>query len=105
MRILFDHNIPAPLRRYLSGHQVDTARERGWEGLNNGELLGAGERNNYEVFITADQSIRHQQNLTMRGIAILVLTDNLWPNVRQKTEEVLQAVNLLEPGQYREIEI
>ena len=105
MRILFDHNVPAPLRRYLSGHQIDTASERGWEALSNGSLLTEAEGNNYEVFITADQSIRHQQNLTRFRIAVLVVTDNLWPNVRQKTEEVLQALNLLEPGEYREIEI
>ena len=105
MRILFDHNVPAPLRRYLSGHQIDTARERGWEALSNGSLLTEAEGNNYEVFITADQSIRHQQNLTRFRMAVLVLTDNLWPNVGQKTEEVSQALNLLEPGEYREIEI
>ena len=105
MRILFDHNVPAPLRRYLSGHQIDTARERGWEALSNGSLLTEAEGNNYEVFITADQSIRHQQNLTGSRIGVLVLTDNLWPNVRQKTEEVSQALNLLEPGEYREIEV
>ena len=89
----------------MSGHQIDTARERGWEALSNGSLLTEAEGNNYEVFITVDQSIRHQQNLTRFRIAVLVLTDNLWPNVRQKTEEVLQALNLLQPGEYREIEI
>ena len=29
MKILFDQGTPAPLRRYLAGHSVDTAYERG----------------------------------------------------------------------------
>ena len=105
MRILFDHNVPAPLRHHLSGHQIDIASERGWEALKNGLLLDAAGENNYEVLITADQSIRHQQNLTRRRIAILVLMDNLWPNVRQRAEEVGQALDSLQPGEYRELEI
>ena len=39
MRILFDHDVPRPLGRHLPGHQVDTARQRGWEELGNGDLL------------------------------------------------------------------
>jgi hypothetical protein len=36
-------------------------RSQGWDRLKNGELLDAAEA--FEVFLTADQSIRHQQNL------------------------------------------
>ncbi len=105
MRILFDHDVPAPLRRYLFGHHVDTAREKGWERLDNGDLLDQAEGENYEVFVTADQSIRYQQNLYGRRIAVLVLLDNLWPNVRQKTTDVQELLDLLQPGEYRELEI
>ena len=41
----------------MSGHRIDTAAERGWEALSDGFLLNEAERNDYEVFITADQSI------------------------------------------------
>ena len=105
MRIIFDHNVPAPLRRFLSGHQVETAKDRGWEGLNNGDLLEEAERDDYELFITADQSIRYQQNLAGRRIAILLLTDNLWPNVRQKGADVQSAIDQMKPGEYQELEI
>ena len=89
----------------MSGHQVETAKDRGWEGLNNGDLLEEAEKDNYEVFITADQSIRYQQNLARRRIAILLLTDNLWPNVRQKAAEVQSAIDQMRPGEYQELEI
>ena len=28
MRILFDHDVPRPLRTHLPGHEVDTARQK-----------------------------------------------------------------------------
>lgn len=89
----------------MSGHLIDTAAEIGWEALSNGFLLNEAERNDYEVFITADQSIRHQQNLTRRRIAVLALMDNLWPNVRQRVADIREAVDGLQPGEYRELEI
>ena len=43
MRILFDQGAPAPLRSKLRGHGVETAYERGWSALDNGDLLTAAE--------------------------------------------------------------
>ncbi len=39
MRVLFDQGTPVPLRDHLSQHSVDTAFERGWSEIDNGELL------------------------------------------------------------------
>ena len=63
MKILFDQGTPAPLRRYLAGHSVDTAYERGWSDLRNGDLLTEAEINGYDLLITTDQNMRYQQNL------------------------------------------
>lgn len=57
MRILLDHNTPAPLRYWLVGHQVETAYERGWAELTNGELLCAAEEAAFDVLITTDKSV------------------------------------------------
>ena len=43
MKILFDQGTPVPLRQYLAGHSVDTAFERGWSDLHNGDLLDRAE--------------------------------------------------------------
>ena len=61
MKILFDQGAPAPLRRYLVGHSVDTAYERGWSDLRNGDLLARAEMDGYELLITTDQNMRYQQ--------------------------------------------
>ena len=79
MRILFDQGTPIPLRRHLTGHVVDTAFERGWSNLKNGELLDAAERDGYGLLITTDQNLKHQQHLGGRQLAIIVPL----PSVRQ----------------------
>ena len=73
MRILFDHSVPAPLRRYLTEHAVTEAIQLGWDRLSNGDLLTEAERAGFDVLLTADKNIRYQQNLTGRKIAIVEL--------------------------------
>jgi hypothetical protein len=48
MKILFDQGTPVPLRRALTGHTVDTAYERGWSALTNGDLLAIAEQDGYQ---------------------------------------------------------
>lgn len=103
MRILFDHNTPRPLRRYLTEHSVDTAREKGWAEFRNGNLLDNAEGEGYEVLITADQSMRYQQNMVQRQIAVIVLLSNRWPRVQQKIEDLRTALETIEPGEFREV--
>ena len=105
MRVLFDHAIPVPLRDYLSEHAVDTAVDRGWSELSNGELLESADRQGYQVLITSDQSIRHQQNLSRRRIVIVVLLSNRWPRVRLRIDEIRAAVDGMEPGEVKEVAI
>ncbi len=40
MRILFDHNTPRGIRRYLVGHDVTEAKERRGQRLTNGDPYG-----------------------------------------------------------------
>ena len=54
MKVLFDENIPAPLRHHLSMHTVDTVQARGWHGIRNGLLIDSAEADDYELLITAD---------------------------------------------------
>ena len=92
-RVLFDQNVPAPLRRALVHHQVDTAYARGWGKLANGDLLDAADADLYDVFVTGDQNIIRQQNLSGRRIAIVVLETNLWPIIKADMTRVAQAVD------------
>jgi predicted nuclease of predicted toxin-antitoxin system len=62
MKILFDQGTLVPLRRFLPEHTVDTAYEKGWSALTNGDLILAAETEQYDVLITTDQNLRYQQN-------------------------------------------
>lgn len=63
MKILFDANTPAPLARFLRGHEVVCADELGWQGLENGALLDVAEKAGFDMLLTCDQNVRYQQNL------------------------------------------
>jgi len=104
MKVLFDQGTPVPLRRYLHPHVVDTADERGWSRLQNGDLLDQAEANQYDAFITTDTNLRYQQNLSKRVIRILVLTTTSWPRIREKTDEVQTALENLDEGGYFELD-
>jgi predicted nuclease of predicted toxin-antitoxin system len=101
MKVLFDQGTPAPLRHFLTGHEVETAYERGWSTLRNGELLAAAEAE-FEVLITTDQNLRYQQNLTDRKLAILVLPTTSWPRLKNFSAAILATLNQLPPGGYAE---
>jgi hypothetical protein len=61
--------------KLLSGHACSTVQDKGWGGIKNGDLLQRAETE-FDLFITADQNIRYQQNLIGRRIAILELSTN-----------------------------
>ena len=103
MRILFDQGTPLPLQQALRHHEVDTAYERGWAKLKNGELLDAAEQDGYAALVTTDSSLKYQQNLQLRRIAIVVLSTTSWPRIRAATADVVSAVDGLSANDYVEV--
>ena len=82
MKILFDHGTPAPLRQHLPGHSVDRSAEKGWELLENGELIQKAEEEGYQVIVTTDQNMRYQQTAGGRGVARDRLAQSSTPHGR-----------------------
>ena len=105
MRVLFDQGTPAPLRQELSLHSVETAHERGWATLRNGDLLQAAENAGFDVMITTDQNLQYQQKLSERRIAIVVLNTTSWPRIRAATEGIARAVARCATERFVEIRI
>ena len=105
MRILFDQGTPVPLRRFLTGHDVATAYERGWSAVTNGDLIRLAEQEGFELLITTDTNLRVQQNLQGRSLTILVLTTTSWPRIRLATGSIVAAIKGVEPGSYQELVI
>ncbi len=75
MKILLDECVPWPMHKILSGHVCMSARQCGWGGIKNGDLLRQAETE-FDLFITSDQNIRYQQNLAGRRSPLLELSSN-----------------------------
>jgi predicted nuclease of predicted toxin-antitoxin system len=72
MRILLDHCMDRRFRRFLPTHQVRTTREMSWDALENGDLLDQAQAA-FDILLTVDQNMRHQQTIASRPIALVVL--------------------------------
>ena len=103
MKVLFDQGTPAPLRKSLVGHKVATAYEQGWSQLRNGELIAAAEEAGFEVFVTTDKNLKHQQHLAVRRLAIVVLLTTSWPRIQSHLPAVIAAIDQAQRGSYREV--
>ena len=106
MKIILDESVPQKLRLLIDGsHEVITTWFQGWSGLKNGALLTAAEEAGFDLFITADQELGYQQNLTSRKIALLVLSTNNWSVVKARMHEITAAINAVKSGSFVFLEI
>jgi predicted nuclease of predicted toxin-antitoxin system len=62
MKLLLDECLPrrAEFLFAEAGHDCETVRDAGFSGKENGELIGLAAKK-FEVLITIDKNIRHQQ--------------------------------------------
>jgi hypothetical protein len=105
MRILFDHGAPRGLARALPEHEVTKTNAMGWEQFTNGALLKEAEEQGFNLFLTTDNNIRYQQNLTNRKISIVLTGCTKWSRVRWHFGRIAAAVNAATPGSFTEVEI
>jgi hypothetical protein len=103
MKLSFDLGTPVPLRNHLPNHTVETAYEKGWSNLKNGDLLTRAESNGFDALITTDRNLPYQQDLTGRKISVVVLLTTSWPRIKNHIASVVQALDALQPGSYEEI--
>ena len=96
MRILLDECLPRKLKHELPDHNVFTVPEMGWASIQNGALLALMEPV-FDVFITVDGNLRHQQNMRGRNIIVIVLSapdntiETLQPLMPQMSVELAAA--------------
>jgi len=73
MRLRLDENLPNQLLKDFPEHEVSTIQQKGWGGKSNGELLKLMLSSEFEVFLTADKNLQHQQNFRKYPIPVLVI--------------------------------
>jgi len=74
--------------------------EYGWAGTKNGALLRLAELS-FDVFVTADQNVKYQQNLqsTILAIVVLVAPNNRLETIRPLVPQLLSALINITPGE------
>ncbi|HYC89616.1 MAG TPA: DUF5615 family PIN-like protein [Thermoanaerobaculia bacterium] len=98
-RVLFDENMPRQLRRDLQEFAIRTVQEEGWAGLENGNLLRHAAPT-FDVLVTADKRMRHQQNLSQFTIGVVVIEtfDTRIRNLRRFLPQLRSAIDNVTPG-------
>jgi hypothetical protein len=104
MRVLLDECLPKKLKREVDADVVRTVPEMGWAGMKNGTLLRLVE-GEFDLFLTNDQNLEHQQNLRQFDLAVVVLVaitndiDDLKPLMPAANE----AIKTISPREIRYI--
>jgi len=100
MRVLIDECLPRRLATALTGIDAQTVPDAGWAGNTNGELIALAEAH-FDVFVTIDQNLVHQQNLEGRQLAVVVLVapSNRFDALAPLVPAALEALRTIRPGQ------
>ncbi|MBP6431338.1 MAG: DUF5615 family PIN-like protein [Ferruginibacter sp.] len=73
MKILLDECVTKRLKKYLNEFNVFTVNELGWSGIKNGKLMTLCIEHNFDILLTIDKNLMHQQNLENYPVSIVVI--------------------------------
>lgn len=101
MKVLLDECLPKRLKRELHGQDVSRVQEMGWAGIKNGALIRLIQASDFEVFVTIDGNLEHQQNLRAINFAVVVLgaPDNTFETLRPLMPEVLNTLKTIKASE------
>ncbi len=99
MLLLLDENLPKRLKLDFPEHEIFTVRDKGWNGIKNGDLLNLLLQNNFQALLTFDKNLQHQQNFSKYTITVFVLSASInsyeeLTKLSPKVKEYLIAGNL-----------
>jgi predicted nuclease of predicted toxin-antitoxin system len=102
MKVLIDECVPRRFKSSLLGgdRECSTVAEAGFAGKKNGELLRLAE-GAFDVFVTVDQGLEYQQNLTGMKIAVIVIRSrsNRFADLQPHAAACIQALKSIKSGQ------
>ena len=77
MRLLLDENLPKRLKLDFPEHEIYTVRDKGWNGIKNGQLLDLLLQNGFDALFTFDKNLSYQQNFSKYTITVFVLNASI----------------------------
>jgi hypothetical protein len=90
MKILLDECVTKKFKPSLQDFDVFTVTEQGWSGIKNGKLMGLCCDNGFDILLTIDKNLMHQQNLEKFNLTVVVLN-----TFTSKIEELIQFIPAL----------
>ena len=99
MRVLLDECLPRKLKHEFTEHEAATVPEMGWAGKKNGALISLA-TGQFEVFVTIDQNLTYQQNLSTAALAVIMLAapNNRLETLKPLMPQVQEALKTIKPG-------
>ncbi len=90
-KVLLDENLPVKIKYRLKDIcEIYTVRDRNWNSLENGNLIAAMEKDNFDFLITSDKNLQYQQNLAKYSIGFIILNvpDNNYETILPMIEKI-----------------
>src|SRR5882672_751459 len=100
MRVLLDECVNPRVAEAFPNHEVQTVKSMGWAGITNGKLMTLAQHR-FDVLVTVDQNLEHQQNLAKLsfGVVVVAVPDNNIKYFRPIFSKLLKAIESIDPGQ------
>ena len=100
MRVILDECLPRRLLRDFPEHVVTTVPRQGWAGVTNGALLERVQSDEFDVFVTMDSNIVHQQNLAGLKTCLVVLhaVNSRYETLQPLLPQIQDAISNATPG-------
>ena len=95
MKLLLDENLPKRFKLDFPEHEIYTVRDKDWDGKKNGELMQLMIAQNFDVLLTFDKNLQHQQNFNKYTIPVLVLNapSNTYLTLKELVPKIKEALS------------
>lgn len=94
-KVLLDENLPVKLKYRLQDVcDIYTVSDKGWNALENGDLLAAMQKDGFDYLITSDKNLQHQQNIDKYsfGFIVLDMINNNYESILPLLTEIKQVL-------------
>lgn len=90
-KVLLDENLPVKIKYRLKDIcEIYTVGDRNWNSLENGNLIAAMQKDNFDFLITSDKNLQYQQNLSKYSIGFIIVNvpDNNYETILPLIEKI-----------------
>jgi hypothetical protein len=103
--VFLDEDVEPQIELALQGFDVQSVAKLKMQGLKNGALLAWLAQNEFEVLVTKDRNIPHQNPLRKSGIAVVVICGHgrLAPRFLAAPQDLRDGISAVKRGEWVEV--